>query len=256
MSSLWFVMPAHGREELSAVCMRQLRRTCDALTENGIEASAVVIADDGNLDTATSLGFATVRRDNRFLARKFNDGIQLALDPDVNPRPAEYVVPIGSDDWIDYRILLTLPSPDRVLGFKNLCFVREDGREITFSHVGYAGGCGMRVYHRDLMALLNYRPADEDRARGCDTSILNNLRVAYDDAYHRPLPIAHLDTDCRQIVDWKTAGAQINPYREIIGVWKGQSRADVTAALDGFYPDEALAEMRDFYAADREAVAA
>ena len=29
MSSLWFVVPAHGRLELAAICLRQLRRTCD-----------------------------------------------------------------------------------------------------------------------------------------------------------------------------------------------------------------------------------
>ena len=68
-----------------------------------------MIADDENLDTAAELGFATVRRDNRFLARKYNDGIQLALDPSVNPRPADYAVPFGSDDWVDHRIFHRLP---------------------------------------------------------------------------------------------------------------------------------------------------
>lgn len=255
--NLWFVMPAHGREELAAVCMRQLRRTCDSLTEHGIEATAVVIADDGNLDTARGLGFGTVERNNRFLAQKFNDGIQLALDPEVNPRPANYVCPIGSDDWIDYRILLTLPSPDRVLGFRNLSFVREDGREISYAKVGYAGGCGMRVYPRELMALVGYRPADEDRKRACDTSILNNVRREWQ-ARHPgyDLLIAHLDTDPRQIVDWKTEGVQINDYRNITGVWRGERHDDPFEVLAGVYPDEALEDMRAFYADDRLEVAA
>jgi hypothetical protein len=38
VSSLWFVVPAQGRFFLTAICLRQLRRTCDALTENGISA--------------------------------------------------------------------------------------------------------------------------------------------------------------------------------------------------------------------------
>ena len=90
--SLWFVVPAHGRYELTRICLEQLRRTCDALP---YDATAVVVAEDQNLYTAADLGFATVHRDNDFLARKFNDGIQLACDPNYNPEPADYVVPFG-----------------------------------------------------------------------------------------------------------------------------------------------------------------
>lgn len=52
MSSLWFIVPAHGRAQLARICLGQLRRTCDALNAEGIAATAVVIADDENLDTA------------------------------------------------------------------------------------------------------------------------------------------------------------------------------------------------------------
>jgi hypothetical protein len=53
-----------------------------------------------------------------------------------------------------------------------MSFVREDGREMTAKFLNYPGGCGIRVYPREVMERLGYRPADEDRARGCDTSIL------------------------------------------------------------------------------------
>ena len=148
---LWFVVPAHGRIELARICLRQLRRTCDALVEHGIEASAVVIACDENLDTAAELGFGTVRRDNRFLARKYNDGLQLALDPSVNPRPADYAVPMGSDDWLDYRILLRPPPRDAVLAFRRVAFVDESGSELTETELRYEGGVGIRVYPRRLL---------------------------------------------------------------------------------------------------------
>ena len=78
--SLWFVVPAHGRlradPDLPAAAAANLRRA------RRIEATAVVVACDENLDTARELGFATVQRDNQFLARRYNDGLQLALDPD------------------------------------------------------------------------------------------------------------------------------------------------------------------------------
>lgn len=30
---LWFVVPVHGRLQLAAICLQQLRRTCDATSE-------------------------------------------------------------------------------------------------------------------------------------------------------------------------------------------------------------------------------
>ena len=85
--SLWFVMPAHGRLELARICLRQLRRTIDSLDDNGIRASAVVVACDENLDTARELGFGWVERDNQFVSRRFNDGVQFACDPGLQPAP-------------------------------------------------------------------------------------------------------------------------------------------------------------------------
>lgn len=81
MATLWFVVPAHGRERLAAICLKQLRRTCDALSAEGIDATAVVIADDANLDTARELGFGTIERANDFVSAKYNDGIEFACAP-------------------------------------------------------------------------------------------------------------------------------------------------------------------------------
>ncbi len=140
---LLFVVPVHGRRELAGICLRQLRRTCDALTAEGLEASAIVVADRENLEQLElrELGFGYVERDNRWLSRRFNDGFQLACDPRYTSRPADFVVPIGSDDWVDHRILLQTPERSRmVVGFQQLSFVREDGDEISSSRVDYLGG--------------------------------------------------------------------------------------------------------------------
>src|SRR5690349_16950775 len=176
MPALWFIVPAHGRVELARICLTQLRRTCDKLTEHGIRSSAVVIADDENLDTARDLGFAWVRRDNRFLGRKFNDGIQLAADRTYNPAAADFVVPIGSDDWVDWRLFAELPGRTQMFGFQSISFVDETGGTLaTVDDLGYLGGCGIRIYPRKVMHQLGYRPCDEFRLRGCDTSILLRL---------------------------------------------------------------------------------
>jgi hypothetical protein len=246
---LWFVMPVHGRQALTRICLRQLRRTCDALEHAGdnIEATAVVVGDDENLAVADELGFGTIVRENDYLARKFNDGLQLACDPDLNPEPADYAIPIGSDDWVDYTILLQPPPEHSVLGFRQIAFVDETGRSLTETTLGYDGGSGIRVYPRELLAVTDYRPADEDRRRGCDTSILWNTRHEYHRVHGGLLDIRYGDQHSRQIVDWKTRGEQLNTFDMVATTHPSHERGNPFDLLDGLYPAEALDEMRDHY---------
>ncbi len=243
--SLWFVVPAHGRRQLATICLRQLRRTCDALQENGVDATAVVIADDENLDTARELGFGTVRRDNRFLSRRFNDGIQLALDKRYNPRRADYVVPCGSDDFVDWRLFTDLPSQDTLLAFPNLSFVREDGQELRAVRLDYPGGAGIRVWPRKLLERVGFRPAAEDLRRGCDTSMLVNV----DRELASGLKVEYRDTDPRQIVDWKSHGQNVNPYDTVATRWRGETLGNPWDALEDMYPSDALESMAAHYGA-------
>ncbi len=246
MSSLMFVVPVHGRLGLAKICLRQLRRTCDSLVENGIAASAIVVSDAYHLAVLEpeALGFGWVRRDNQFLSRRFNDGIQLATDPKFNPSPADYVVPCGSDDWVDYRLFLEpLPDSQTVQGFQWMSFVREDGREISSTFLDYEGGSGIRIIPRELVAALGYRPADEDRERGCDTSILVNLRHAHGSN----LRVKHFHLNERQIVDWKTRGEQLNPYETVTTMRHSEHDPNPFEELAQFYPAEALEEMKLYY---------
>ncbi len=244
MKSLTFVMPVHGRLDLAGICLRQLRRTCDALTANNLRASAVVVSDKETLRKLdpTALGFAAMERENDFLSARFNDGIMLATDPRYAVQPADYVVPFGSDDWADHRLFLEpLPAPNEVQGFQHVCFVKESGTEICPTFLNFEGGCGIRIIPRELVAPLDYRPCDEDRGRGCDTSILVNLRSHHGDR----LKVKHFDAPAHWIVDWKTKGEQLNPYRNVT-FWH-RSEGDPFAVLADHYPAEALEEMQAYY---------
>lgn len=246
MKSLAFVVPVHGRLQLAQICLRQLRRTCDALIQGGVSASAVIVSDRHTLKQLDplELGFAIVERDNSFTSRRFNDGIQLATDPKHNQSPADYVVPFGSDDWADHRLFLEpLPGPDTIFGFQWMSFVSENGCEISSRHLNYEGGSGIRIIPRELVEPLGYRPADEDRLRGCDTSILVNLRRHHGDR----LKVKHWHLHERQIVDWKTSGAQLNSYRAVTSLHQGNAERDPFTVLVEFYPAEALAEMEEHY---------
>lgn len=245
MKSLWFCVPVYGRLSLARICLRQLRRTCNALLADGVNASAVIVSDRDSLDDldVTGLRFGWVVRANDYTSARFNDGIQLATDPRYNPHPVDYVVPCGSDDWVDHRLFVEpLPPAGTIFGFQHMSFVREDGQEICSPKIGYDGGCGIRIIPRQLLEKVDYRPADEDRRRGCDTSMLANIRRA-----NPGLEVKHWHLHDRQIVDWKTPDIQLNSYKEVTAIHGAGSPADPFVELADFYPAEALKEMRSYY---------
>lgn len=219
--------------------MRQLRRTIDSLDREGIDAAAVVVACDENLDTARTLGFGTVMRDNESVSRRFNDGIQLACDPTVNRYPADFVVTCGSDDWVDYRAFLDLPAVNEVRVFRSAAIVNETATELAVAEAG-RDGWGIRVYPRQLLAVSDFRPAEEDLRVGCDTSLLLGVKRA-------TTPVVSVgDLHSRQIVDWKTEGEQIHSYRQVTRLAR-ERVTDPFTDLEGVYP-EAVGEMRLLYA--------
>ncbi len=242
MIRLWFVVPVYGRLELTRVCLRQLRRTCAAAAAYGLEATAVVIGDDSSLDVARELGFATVKRDNRFLGRKFNDGYQLACDPEHNPRPADYVVPCGSDDWFDAALLERLPGPNRIGIFRRLAVVNETRTELLRVEVSYKTAAGPKIIPAGLLEACRWRPAAEDRRRAIDASTIEGVKRAHGGLWPT---MVELDQHDLQIVDWKSAEQQLNSFEVLRSYGRGRKLEDPFEALDGVYPAEALDEMRE-----------
>ncbi len=248
MTRVYFVVPVHGREALTRVCLRQLRRTCDAAREYDADATAVVIGEGDILDFAYDLGFATVERDNTALGRRFNDGYQVACDPRFNPDPADYAVPCGSDDWVDHVIFQRLPPPDTIGNFRQIAIVNEDQTALARLRVSKPIGCGVRIIPASLIAAAGYRPAEEDYSRMIDASTQHGITSALGRRQPRQV---FLDVHPLQIVDWKTHGEQLNSYSMLAG--RRGAECDVWSTLAEFYPSESLEEMR---ALDRELVTA
>ncbi len=244
MTRIWFVVPVHGREELTRVCLWQLRRTCDAAREHEVDATAVVIGEGEIIDVAYDLGFATVERDNTSLGSKFNDGFQLACDPRFNPAPADYVVPCGSDDWIDAVIFCTLPGQTTVGIFRHLAVVDEDRTRLARIKVSYKTAAGPKIIPRALIAAASYRPSQEDRRRAIDASTIEGIQRAVG---HWP-DMVELDVHPLQIVDWKSHGEQLNSFRMLCGSRPRDLVEDVREQLAEFYPAESLDEMFDLAA--------
>jgi hypothetical protein len=166
--SVWFVTPAWGRFTLTAICLEQRRRVIDELAKVGLEARQVVVADDENLDIARGLGFDTVERDNEWLGRRFNDGQEYA-----GRHGAEWIVPIGSDSWIDPAYLFPLPSI-RQTRTSHMYAPVEPGR-IAELRVGQVGA-GPHMFHRSLMEPVRFRPAPDEINRNTDHNTVRGLR--------------------------------------------------------------------------------
>jgi hypothetical protein len=244
MITLAFVVPAYRRFELTRVCLRQLVRTCEALGAHGIEATAVVVGDDENLAVAELLGFATVRRENRPLGRKFNDGIEYAAAPAY--LGCEYVVPIGTDNWVDHELLLAQMPPEDMIGAHRLfLMIHESGSRSCPLRIHYDGGDGIRTIPAALLEPLRYRPAEEDRNRAIDTSIWNRLGRVHGD---RP-PFRYVDLHPAQVVGFQSADEQLNHYAELrAGFRAGEESRTHWELLAEHYPAEAIEDVREVYA--------
>ena len=196
--SVWFVTPAWQRYAVSALCFEQRRWVIDRLAESGIEANCVVVADDENLDLARSFGFVTVERDNEWLGRRFNDGIEYAAR-----QGAEWIVPIGSDSWIAPAYLDPLPDPE---------LTRTATRYALASRIALAellvGGNGVGPYmiHRKRLP-RSKRPADDHLSRGIDGSTLAGLKG---------LEWEVRDVHPLQYVALRSNDPQLNPYKHLV----------------------------------------
>jgi hypothetical protein len=241
-------VPAFRRFDLTRVCLAQLRRTCDELADFGIRASGVVVADDQNLDVAELLGFAIVRRENSPLGRKFNDGIQVACEQ----MDADYVVPFGTDNWVDAELVATLPEPGTIVAHRFCTLVHESGEKAGTLNVAYEGGDGVRTWPRDLLEPLRFRPAAEDRERAIDTSIRERMRLNG----VKP-PFVYHDLHPWQIVSFQSEDVQLNDYRSLRHLYgDGPEIADPWGELAEYYPQAAIDEVREVFARRRGLVAA
>ena len=163
--TLFFVTPAWKRFELSEVCFEQRRRVIEGLARHDIHAECVVVADDENLDIARSKGFHTVEQNNEWLGRKFNDGNEYA-----GKNGADWIVPIGSDSWIDPAYFLPLPNPRRTRT-SPLYAVVEGDRMATLKVDG-TSTAGPYMFSRQQLEHCNFRPAGDTLNKNIDHSTI------------------------------------------------------------------------------------
>jgi hypothetical protein len=227
--TVWFVTPAFGRYELSAVCFDQRRLVIEALAEHGVEAHQVVVADDGNLDLARDRGFDVVVQDNTWLGRRFNDGIEYAC-----LHGASRVIPIGSDSWLDPAYLLPFPPISRLIRTSGLyCAVTED--RLAELDVSTLSGAGPYVLVRHQLRRRRYRPARDDIVRGVDRSTVAGLP--------NWIRWQRWDVHPFQYVGFRGT-PHLTPYDTLVAEWGVREHDDPWEILARHYPADLVERAR------------
>lgn len=231
---IYFVTPAWRRFELTRVVLEQRRRVIDFLAQRDVEARCAVVANDLNAEIAASLGFDVVHRKNYALGRRFNDGIEYAAR-----QGAEWIVPIGSDSFLDPAYLFPLPD-EHTLRSSTLYAVAEPTR-LGRLKVPHAGGVGPYMIPRAHLP-PSMRPADDWRKRGIDNSTLRGLKRGWTREW--------ADLHPWQYVGFRRPGVdathpQLNPYDKLYARVGVSEDHDVAEVLSEHYPpdlvDRALA---------------
>jgi glycosyltransferase involved in cell wall biosynthesis len=201
VTQVTFVIPAFGRPDVSALAFAGIRWTLDELADADVDARAVVIADDENLEVAAEHGLEALERPNQPLGRKWNDGYQHACDAG-----ADFAIACGSDDWVHPDLILAhLAAHDPALRSPIHCSCRSvviapDGREAVAITVGYPGGDGVRMLARRTLEPVGFRPTIDERERSIDGGMAVNFTQA-------AIKVDWVYTDLHpfQIVDFKSA---------------------------------------------------
>lgn len=242
--TLWFVTPAYRRYSLSAVCFEQRRRVIDELAKHGIDAQCVIVADDENLDLARSQGFATVeQRNDTGLGRKFNDGMEYA-----GRNGAEWIVPIGSDSWIDPKYFIPLPISSVARTSRNYAVVKDE--RIAYLNVATISGAGPYVFHRSLLERCGFRPAEDDLPCNIDHSTLKGIVGSTG----QNVPWRHRVLHPAQYVGFRGT-PHITSYERLVRKWGVSENPRPWRQLAQFYGDDLVAKVRAALAEDARVAA-
>lgn len=236
--NVWLVSPAWQRYGVTRLALAQRRWLCDRLSARGWDAQAVIVADDANLDIAREYGFDIVELGNERLGDRFNAGIEYACR-----QGADYVIHVGSDDWVhpDFFDPLPLadaeeewPTPERPFIVSTPGPVCLAAGRITIVDLPTARVRQLTTARRRLIpwaiprALLEpsgFRPIAGHLQRGIDGALERGIPRA-EWRTHDPHPYL--------LVDWKT-GDNLTPFTQ----FESSDRGDFGGLVD-FYPSHLL----------------
>lgn len=214
---------------MTRLALRQRQQLCVELAARGIRAHSLIVADDDNLDIAREYGCDTLEAPNVPLGAKCNTGLKHAAGQ------ADYVVWIGSDDWIHadaFAPLLDTQNPDRLpihVG-KTVAVVDLARGRLQIVKGSKYGAPPWIVDSRLLHTNRADQPIKPWLKRGLDGALVRGIRLT-----RRPFEIVPHDTHDFRCVDFKT-DVNLTPFAGVAKHLGFGPEEDAWEALARRYP--------------------
>lgn len=236
MTSVCIASAAWRRLDVTRLVLKQRQRLCVELAARGIDAVSLIAANDENLELASEYGCETVEAKNDPLGRKCNLLLKRAAEL------ADWIVWVGSDDWIHPDVFEPLDGRDRpptIIHGSRLAIVDlQTGQLQTISSPSQYGAIPWLIDSR-MIAGKTGDPIRPDLPRGLDGALIRGLR-----RMHRPLVFEQHDPHQFRCVDFKSR-SNLTPYS---GLAKNLGLGEPGTAWDelaGWFPADLIAEVRD-----------
>lgn len=240
MTSVAFVSPAHGRFAVTALVLAQRRRLIRELAGRGIDAVSIIVACDENLTVAAEYGCQTVEAANLPLGTKCNIGLRRAAEL------AEYVVWVGSDNWIHpdvFQPLIEMRGNGHAAVFSGKRLVIVDLGSGRLQRIAYPSKYGAIPWVIDGRLLRTKArpdtPIKPNLRRGLDGALMRGLRRT-----RQPFEIVLDDLHDFRCVDFKTAES-ITPYDGLAKNLSTAAEEPAWEALSGWFPADLVTRARE-----------
>lgn len=184
---------------MTRLVLAQRAHLAGELSAAGIDCKTVVIADDENLEIAREHGCATVEHANEGLGAKFNAGYQHAAR-----EGADWLVHIGSDDWLHPDALAPLLAPLEprpIISGHQIAYVDLLRARIRRAELHGTHGAIPWLIPRHLLERCGFAPIRPERNRGMDGELVRGLRranAAGQWVFHDPHDLARVDFKTRE----------------------------------------------------------
>jgi glycosyltransferase involved in cell wall biosynthesis len=236
--SVCILSAAYRRLAVTRLVLEQRQRLCGELAGRGVEARMLIVADDENLDLAREYGAETVEYPNRPLGRKCNVGLHRAAEL------GDYVVWVGSDDWIHPDVFQPLldrsqGAPPVIVSGSRLALVDlRTGRLQRVASPSKYGAIPWLIDRR-LFTTRTVVPIKPELSRGLDGALIRGLRqahVRFEWRFHDP----H-DFRC---VDFKS-DENITPFKALAKHLGTGPEESAWPALADWFPADLVEQARE-----------
>lgn len=234
---MYFVAPAWRRLPVGRLCFAQWAGLFEELAARGLDARAVVIADDANLDSAQAQGFETIEMDNSALGARFNAGFKYAGE-----QGADWIAYVGSDNWLHHDLFEPLldPGERRFVVGREIAFVDLPRGALRRCWVSGDYGVIPWLLPAEALAAVGYAPMENRKQLGLDWHLMWALREQRPGLlWHDPHPLARVDFKSSESLTPFAAVAHFGGREEPLGALAELYPAELVELARATHEEEA-----------------